>query len=49
MAIFDVIDITDGGDTFYEGMVKALANFTILESEITDARDGQASVHALLI
>jgi hypothetical protein len=48
MAIFDVIDITDGGDTFYEGMVKVLANFTILESEITDARDSQASVHAAI-
>lgn len=48
MAIFSVIDTTNGGDNFYEGMVKAAANFALLESEITDARDGQASVHAAI-
>ncbi len=48
MAIFGVINTADGGDTFYEGMVKAKDNFATLETEITDARDGKASTHAAI-
>ena len=49
MAIFSVIDITSGGDTFYEGMAKDVANWALIEIEITDARGGVASINARLI
>jgi hypothetical protein len=48
MAIFSVIDTTSGGDTFYEGMVKAAANWALTETEVTDARGGVASINARL-
>lgn len=48
MAIFSVVDTAQGGDTFYEGMVKTAANVAILETEVTDARGGVASINARL-
>lgn len=48
MAIFNVIDTTATGDTRYHGFVDTAANFAILETEITNLRDGQASSHAAM-
>lgn len=38
------LDITDGGDTFYAGMVKAKNNFATLDTEVHNARGGEASI-----
>ena len=48
MAIFSVINTAAGGDTFYEGMVKAAENWAIMEGELTNARNGQASLAAAI-
>jgi hypothetical protein len=48
MAIFQVIDTTATGDTRYQGFVKDAANWALAEAELTNARDGQASVHAAM-
>jgi len=48
MAIFSVIDTTSGGDSWYEGMVKAVANWAIMETELTDARGGEATLDTRL-
>ena len=43
-AIFSVIDTAAGGDTWYEGMVKAAANWLLAEDEITDARGTEDTI-----
>jgi hypothetical protein len=48
MAIFAVIDTTATGDTRYAGFVDDAANWAILETELTNLRDGNASAHAAM-
>ena len=44
MAIFSVIDTAAGGDTWFEGMVKAAINWALAETEITNARGTESSI-----
>lgn len=42
------IDITDGGDSFYTGMSTTKTNFTTLDTEIHNARGGEANLDTRL-
>lgn len=51
MAYYILTEIDTGiaGDTFKEGMITAAASFLILDNEVHNARDGEASLNAKLV